>query len=160
MDIIFLIINIFWYSFTIIYFLYKFTSFFSFLYSGFKIIRHVTKSFVWIKTNICNMYERYNKKYTVLQDQNSEFDYKIDLEANQNNMYSKFLGQKPKSDTKYIPLTETDSNLLIEDMDFPFKPQPSETEPINYIIESQYDFKSQKDPLNQSYKKFINNPYI
>lgn len=121
------IINTIWYLFTILFVLYKFTSFFSYMYN---FVKFCGKIFTWIKylydQIIIYLQKKKGYKYTLLNDlesqttsQNKTYFQKI--KDNIWKSYVKFklyLGfrhiQRPSERNYEIPLTETISNSNIK----------------------------------------------
>jgi hypothetical protein len=152
------IINTIWYIFTILFVLYKFTSFFSYM---FNFVKFCGKIFTWIKylydQIIIYLQKKKGYKYTLLNDlesqttqQNQTYFQKI--KDNIWKQYIKlklYLGfshiQRPSHINNGIPLTETISNSNIKNE--------------SYYNSSEIDyFNNNIDDLNESSMLFdINN---
>ena len=144
------IINTIWYIFTILFVLYKFTSFFSYMYN---FIKFCGKVFTWIKylynQIIIYLQKKRGYKYTLLNDlesqqtqQNKTYFQKI--KANIWKTYIKFklyLGfshtQRPSQTNHGIPLTENVSNSNIKNESY-------------YNSSEQEYFNNYIDDLNKS----------
>lgn len=121
------IINTIWYIFTILFVLYKFTSFFSYMYN---FVKFCGKIFTWIKyfydQIIIYLQKKKGYKYTLLNDlesqttqQNQTYFQKIkDNIWKQYIKFKLYLGfshiQRPSHINHGIPLTETISNSNIK----------------------------------------------
>lgn len=144
------IINSIWYLFTILFVLYKFTSFFSYMYN---FVKFCGKIFIWIKYLYNEIIVYLNKKkgykYTLLHDLESQttqtnqtFFQKIKINIWKSYVNLKlYLGfthiQSPSEQNYGIPLTETISNSNIKNESY-------------YNSSEKLHFNNTIDDLNES----------
>lgn len=121
------IINTIWYIFTILFVLYKFTSFFSYMYN---FVKFCGKIFTWIKylydQIIIYLQKKKGYKYTLLNDLESQNrpQHKTYFQKIKDNIWKSYIKfklylgfshiQRPQQTNYGIPLTETISNSNIK----------------------------------------------
>lgn len=106
-----------WNVFTSVYLVYKFTSFFSWMYNSFVIMRKIKNGLCWTKNKILGFTKRYSKtpREEVLLDKGHYTELTEVIYSPKNNdddkmTFSRFVDKETKYNSD--PLSE--SNLLIE----------------------------------------------
>lgn len=152
------ILNLMWYICTIIFFIYKFTNFFSRMYTVYRVVSKVKTGFIWLKNKILGV-EQYTSYQPIATD---EIDYhippqsedlhqsKVDIEA-PSALFSQFINGNGSKYNKTQQIQNKNnenevstSNALLEiGMFLPFYTKRYEEEDIP-LVESHYLDASEK----------------
>lgn len=116
--------NISWYIFTIIFMLYKFTSFFTKIYQFYKVVKNVKQGFVWLKNkfiknkNDISSYPPINSETFEYNIANSQENVTVDIVSDKKQIFSEFVNSgktKEKKNGLFLPFFIKDySNFFSE----------------------------------------------
>jgi hypothetical protein len=166
MDIYFFstLLNIIWYIFTIIFVLYKFTSFFSYAYNFFRFCGKLFNGVVWLKNQVSDYiqrkrgYIRLSNDHEILLPQQNKQHQSI-FQKLYNNTYN-FIFGKQSSPNQPIQLDESIRESYIDKNQRFFNTsnnnpllnnnRKSSTPSINISIESNQDYNSFNNNSNKS----------
>ena len=108
------IINIIWYIFSILFVLYKFTSFFTYIYNFGKFLGKLTQNIFYVKDRVVEFTEQQRNQYITRPSQVSQVKSQSFFTRMKNNVTNYFWGQQKE---------ETELPMYTRISDVSFKPQ-------------------------------------